>query len=70
MKSNQIIFDIYQIFLPRPFKRNHFGIKIGSYQPLKPEFLLNTRKTYSSVKIFSKIKTILLKHPDVLLTSC
>ena len=73
----------YQTILPHPSKRNHFGIKKCSCQPQKTTFLLNTSETRSNVVLFSifiqtflelifasRIKTMLLNTPDVLLTSC
>ena len=49
------LFDLqnYQIFLSHLSKRNHFGIESFAYQPLKPAFLLNTRKTCSNLELFS-----------------
>ena len=61
----------YKIFLPHPSKRNHFVIESCSSYPL-----LNTSKTWSNVEFFgaiifaTKIKTMLLKQPAVLLINC
>ena len=42
----------YQISLPQPSKRNHFGIKSYSYQSQKPVFLLKASETCSKIELF------------------